>query len=41
MRHSDENLVEAYTELFEGLSFTNKLNLIESLSKSIRAESSK
>jgi uncharacterized protein YjfI (DUF2170 family) len=41
MRHSDKNVVEAYTELFEGLSFTNKLELIERLSKSIRAESSK
>ena len=41
MRHSDKNIVEAFAELFEGLSFTNKLELIESLSKSLREESSK
>ena len=41
MRHSDKNIVDAVAELFEGLSFTNKLELIESLSKSLRKESSK
>ena len=41
MRNSDQNVVEALPELFEGLSSTSKLELIESLSKSIRAESSK
>jgi hypothetical protein len=41
MRQSDKNIVEAFAELFEGLSFTNKLELIESLSKSLREESSK
>ena len=41
MRHSDKNIVDAFAELFEGLSFTNKLELIESLSKSLRKESSK
>jgi hypothetical protein len=41
MRHSDKNIVEAFVELFEGLSFTNKLELIESLSKSLKEESSK
>jgi hypothetical protein len=41
MKHSDQNVVEAFAELFEGLSSTSKLELIESLSKSIRAESSK
>ena len=41
MRHSDQNVVEAFAELSEGLSSTNKIELIESLSKSIRAESSK
>jgi hypothetical protein len=41
MRHSDQNVVEAFAELFEGLSSTSKLELIESLSKSIRAENSK
>jgi hypothetical protein len=41
MSHSDKNVVEAFAELFEGLNATSKLELIESLSKSIRAESSK
>jgi hypothetical protein len=41
MSHSDKNVVEAFAELFEGLNSTSKLELIESLSKSIRAESSK
>ena len=41
MRHSDKNIVEAFAELFEGLRFTNKLELIESLSKSLREEGSK
>lgn len=41
VRHSDKNIIDAFTELFEGLSFTNKLELIESLSKSLKAEGSK
>jgi hypothetical protein len=41
MSHSDKNVVEAFAELFEGLNSTSKLELIESLSKSIRAENSK
>jgi len=41
MKNSDQSVVEALAELFEGLSSTSKLELIESLSKSIRAENSK
>lgn len=38
MRHADKHIVDAYIELFEGLSFENKLELIESLSKSLKSE---
>lgn len=38
MRHADKHIVDAYIELFEGLSFVNKLELIESLSKSLKSE---
>ena len=38
MRHADKHIVDAYIELFEGLSFENKLELIESLSKSLKLE---
>lgn len=38
MRHADKHIVDAYIELFEGLSFENKLELIESLSKYLKIE---
>lgn len=38
MNFTDKHIVEAYTELFEGLSSLNKIELIESLSKSLKAE---
>lgn len=41
MRHSGKNIVEIFAELFEGLSLSNKLELIERLSKSIKEENSK
>ncbi len=37
MRHSDKNIIEAFAELFEGLSLANKLELIESLSNSLKS----
>jgi hypothetical protein len=36
MSYADKHIVEAYIGLFEGLSPSNKLELIESLSKSIK-----
>ena len=38
MTFIDKRLVEAYTGLFEGLSFDNKIELIENLSKSLKTE---
>lgn len=38
MSYTDRHIVKAYSELFEGLSQKNKLELIESLSKSMKSE---
>lgn len=39
MTYTDRHIVETYSELFEGLSSLNKIELIESLSKSLKTES--
>lgn len=39
MTYTDRYLVETYTGLFEGLSSSNKMELIENLSKSLKVES--
>ncbi|MBL0292969.1 MAG: hypothetical protein IPQ04_01505 [Saprospiraceae bacterium] len=38
MTYTDKHIVETYSGLFEGLSTMNKIELIESLSKSIKIE---
>ncbi|UWY26685.1 hypothetical protein N4T20_13260 [Flavobacterium sp. TR2] len=37
MTVTDKNILEAYSNLFEGLSFSNKIELIERLTKSIKS----
>jgi hypothetical protein len=39
MNYTDRHIVEIYSDLFEGLSSMNKIELIESLSKSLKKES--
>jgi hypothetical protein len=39
MTFIDKHIVETYAGLFEGLSAMNKIELIESLSKSLKTES--
>ncbi len=39
MTYTDRHIVETYSGLFEGLSSMNKIELIESLSKSLKTES--
>ncbi|KQB37229.1 hypothetical protein [Flavobacterium aquidurense] len=41
MTITDKNIIESYSDLFEGLSFSNKLELIERLTKSLKATKSK
>ena len=41
MSYTDKHIVETYTGLFEGLSSISKIELIESLSKSLKTEKSK
>ncbi|RKR05970.1 hypothetical protein C8C83_5324 [Flavobacterium sp. 90] len=36
MTVTDKNILESYSDLFEGLSFSNKLELIERLTKSLK-----
>lgn len=36
----DRNIIDAYTNLFDGLSFLNKIELIERLSKSLKVKDS-
>jgi hypothetical protein len=36
----DQNIVSTYSDLFEGLSSLNKIELIESLSKSLKVKES-
>lgn len=38
MSYTDRIIVETYSGLFEGLSSANKIELIESLSKSLKTE---
>jgi len=38
MTYIDKHIVESYVGLFEGLSSMNKIELIESLSKSLKME---
>ncbi len=38
MNFTDKHIVETYSELLEGLSFDNKIELIENLSKSLSAK---
>jgi hypothetical protein len=38
MRYTDRHIVETYSGLFEGLSSTSKIGLIECLSKSLKTE---
>lgn len=39
MTFIEKNIVENYSELFESLSYVSKLELIEKLTKSLKAES--
>ena len=39
MTYIDKHIVETYADLFEGLSSVSKIELIESLSKSLKTES--
>jgi hypothetical protein len=41
MTFNDRTIVEAYSKMFEGPSNLNKLELIKSLSRSLRTESKK
>lgn len=36
-----KNILESYSDLFEGLSFNNKIELIERLTKSLKIKKSK
>ncbi len=38
MTFTDKHIVETYTEIFEGLSSDSKIELIETLSKSLKNE---
>ena len=38
MTYTDRHIIKAYSELFEGLSSLNKIELIENLSKSLKTE---
>ncbi len=38
MSYTDRHIIETYSGLFEGLSSLNKIELIESLSKSLKTE---
>ncbi|MGN8059242.1 hypothetical protein ACTJKN_23350 [Pedobacter sp. 22163] len=38
MSYTDRHIVETYSGLFEGLSASSKIELIESLSKSLKIE---
>ena len=41
MTYVDKRIVETYSGIFEGLSSLNKIELIESLSKSLKTEQKK
>ena len=38
MTYTDKHIVETYSDLFEGLSSISKIELIESLSKSLKVD---
>ena len=38
MNYTDRHIVETYSGLFEGLNYLSKIELIESLSKSLKKE---
>lgn len=38
MNHTEKHIVESYSALFEGLSASTKIELIENLSKSLKLE---
>ena len=38
MNYTDRHIVEAYSELLEGLSSSSKMELIDNLSKSLKTE---
>jgi hypothetical protein len=40
MGYTDRHIIETYSGLFEGLSSSNKMDLIESLSQSLKTEKS-
>lgn len=41
MTVTDKKILESYSDLFEGLSFNNKIELIERLTKSLKVKKSK
>ena len=41
MTVKDKKILESYSDLFEGLSFNNKIELIERLTKSLKVKKSK
>lgn len=41
MTVTDKNILESYSDLFVGLSFNNKIELIERLTKSLKIKKSK
>lgn len=41
MTYTDKNIVDTYSNLFEGLSSVSKIGLIESLTKSLKKEKTK
>ena len=38
MSYTEKHIVESYSKLFEGLSSSSKIKLIENLSKSLKSE---
>lgn len=41
MNDTDKHIVKSYSEMFEGLNSTSKIELIENLSKSLKSERKK
>lgn len=41
MTVTDKNILETYSNLFEGLSFSNKIELLQRLTKSLKGNKSK
>lgn len=38
MRFTDKHIIETYSDMFEGLSISSKMELIENLKKSLKTE---